>query len=131
VQHLAGGEVLIANDGPHRLEPRKLDSPRRASTRLTVDTLRPTSSAIRRIGMRSRRSCSTLRSTTSSRLLRTRLGRELLSASASRPPSRYRSSHFLAVRRLTPAASAAAVSPITGIRSTNNLRPSIVNLAFL
>jgi hypothetical protein len=61
---------------------------------------------------------------------RVRLGRELRSASASMPPCRNRLSHLLAVRRLMPAASAAALSPIAAIRWTSNWRPSIVNLAF-
>jgi len=86
---------------------------------------------MRRIGMRSRRSCSIERSSALSTVLRVRRGRELRSANPSRPCSSKRASHFLTVRRLTPAASAAAASPITRMRSINNLRPSMVNLAFL
>jgi hypothetical protein len=83
------------------------------------------------MGIRNRRSCPIERCSASSTLARVRLGRELRSARPARPSCSKRLSHFLAVRRLTPAASAAALSPITAIRPTNNFRPSTVNLAFL
>jgi hypothetical protein len=60
-----------------------------------------------------------------------RAGRELRSCKPCTPPSRKRLSHLRAVRGLMPAASAAGISPIPAMRSTSNLRPSNVNLAFL
>ncbi|MDP9902861.1 hypothetical protein J2W36_005139 [Variovorax ginsengisoli] len=58
VQPLAGRFALVANDGRRGSSAFRLDSPRHASRRLTVDTLRPTMEAMRRMGMRERRNCS-------------------------------------------------------------------------
>ena len=96
-----------------------------------VATLRPTKAAIRRIGMRARRSSSMRWANLPSIVLRVRSGRELPSLRACSPACSKRNSHLRAVWRLIPAASAAGISPMTAMRSMSNLRPSKVNLAFL
>ena len=96
-----------------------------------VDTLRPTTAAILRIGMRARRSCSMRSSSCTSTVLRVRVGRELRSTKPASPASSKRLTHLRAVRGLMPAASAAGISPMTATRWISNLRPSKVNLAFL
>ena len=58
----------------------RLDRPRLGGSRPIVETLRPTSSAMLRIGMRSRRNCSTEAFSDSSMTLRVLRGRELRSA---------------------------------------------------
>ena len=94
-------------------------------------TLRPTTRPIVRMGMRARRSPS-MRSTSSlSRLVRVLRGLELRSARPSSPIASNRFLHFLAVRRLIPADSAAALRPTSAMRAISNLRPSYVVLAFL
>ncbi len=102
-----------------------------ASTRLMVATLRPTTAAMRRIGMRARRSCSMRAVNSASTVLRVFKGRELRSGKPARPSCSKRARHLRAVRTLMPAASAAGISPITAMRSISNLRPSKVVLAFL
>ena len=58
-------------------------------------------------------------------------GLELRSTKPASPSAANLFCHFLAVRRLMPAASAAGISPFIAMRSINNLRPSRVVLAFL
>ena len=96
-----------------------------------VATLRPTTRAIVRMGMRWRRSCSIRVRSSLSTVERVWLGRELRSIRPASPCVANRCSHFLAVRGLMPAAAAAGISPINRIRSINNLRPAKVVLAFL
>ena len=76
--------TTVANLGCRAL---RLDKPMRANTRLTVATLRPTVQAMRRIGIRLRRSCSMRSNSTVSIVLRVLIGRELRSIRPVRPCS--------------------------------------------
>ena len=132
VQHLAGRHVLVAHDRAHRLEclqagqaqPRQhpADGGDAAADELGDLAHRHAQPAqlldralqhLIQAAARAARPRAAIGQRLNALLLRSRL------------------SHLRAVRRLTPAASAAAASPMTAIRSSNNLRPSRVNLAFL
>jgi hypothetical protein len=92
--------------------------------RETVERAMPSTSAISAAVIRRRRSASIASSRSAGMRVGRLLGAELRSRSPSSPSASHLASHFLAVRSLTPAASAAGVSaqPSSSMRLTRSMR---------
>src|SRR3954447_13919923 len=97
----------------------------------TVDKAMPSVSAISGPVIRNRRSAAMHAIRASSVLLATTFGAEDRSTSPSSPSARHRANHFLAVRTVIPAASAASriSQPSVSRRSMSNRRPFGLSLA--
>lgn len=119
VQHLARAMCTYRTTGLSGSRSFRLNNSRRLSSRLIVAGFNPTTSAMRRIGVRGRRRPSILCSVASPTSSLSRFGRELRSSRRASPSASKRACHLLAVRGLIPAASAAEHSPISLIRAIN------------